>query len=256
MKVLVIDIGGTFVKTRTTGQRTLCKFPSGPAMTPQQMVSGVRKITRSRKFDVLSIGYPGPVLRGKPSADPYNLGPGWVDFDFQTAFGRPVKLINDAAMQALGSYKGGNMLFLGLGTGLGSALIVDGKLAPMELGHLPYKKRTFEDYVGARGLKKFGVKRWRRNVADVVSRLTAALQPDEVVIGGGNVRKLKTLPPGCRSGDNAKAFLGGFRLWETSPAFGKRKDHDRGKAHRTTPRKPRPETTGMEGSGGSLQKAA
>jgi polyphosphate glucokinase len=164
--------------------------------------------------------------------------------------------MNDAAMQALGSYKGGNMLFLGLGTGLGSAFIVDGKLASMELGHLPYKKRTFEDYVGARGLKKFGVKRWRRNVADVVRRLTAALQPDEVVVGGGNVRKLKTLPPGCRLGDNAKAFLGGFRLWETSPALGKRTEPDPGKAHRTTPRKPRRETTGMEGSGGSLQKAA
>jgi polyphosphate glucokinase len=256
MKVLVIDIGGTSVKMRTTGQRTTCKFPSGPAMTPQQMVSGVRKITRGRKYDVISIGYPGPVLRGKPSAEPYNLGPGWVDFDFQTAFGRPVKLMNDAAMQALGSYKGRNMLFLGLGTGLGSAFIVDGKLASMELGHLPYKKRTFEDYVGARGLKKFGVKRWRRNVADVVHRLTAALQPDEVVIGGGNVRKLKTLPPGCRLGHNVKAFLGGFRLWETSPAFRKRTEAEPGKAHRTTPRKPQRETTGMQRSGSSLQEAA
>src|SRR5262249_36117791 len=196
------------------------------------------------KYDVVSIGYPGPVVHGMPAADPFNLGAGWVDFDFQSAFRRPVKLINDAAMQALGSYKGGKMLFLGLGTGLGSAFIVDGKLAPMELGHLPYRQRTFEEYVGIRGLKKFGQKKWRRAVADVVARLTAALQPDEVVLGGGNAKRLKTVPPGCRLGDNANAVLGGFRLWERgsgpvsmlagrsgSDSRRKRKQHGRSETH-------------------------
>jgi polyphosphate glucokinase len=221
MKVLVVDIGGTHVKLRATGHHRSVKFPSGPAMTPDQMVLGVRSITRRWKYDVLSIGYPGPVFHGMPSAEPYNLGRGWVNFDFQAAFGRPVKVINDAAMQAMGSYRGGKMLFLGLGTGLGSAFIVDGKLAPTELGHLPYRKKTFEDYVGARGLKKSGEKKWLRDVLDVVARLMAALQPDEVVLGGGNARRLKTIPPGCRLGDNANAFLGGFRLWETGTSLRK-----------------------------------
>jgi polyphosphate glucokinase len=161
----------------------------------------------------VSIGYPGPVLRGKPVAEPQNLGGGWVGFDFEASFGRPVKLVNDAAMQALGSYEGGKMLFLGLGTGLGTTMIVDGIVEPMEIGHLPYRKRTYEDYVGVRGLKRVGKKKWRQYVADVVERLTAALEPDYVVLGGGNAAELKTLPPKCRLGDNANAFKGGFRLW-------------------------------------------
>src|SRR5262245_17846950 len=167
-------------------------------------------------YGVVSVGYPGPVLRGRPVSDPVHLGPGWVGFDFDAAFGRPVKLVNDAVMQALGSYEGGRMLFLGLGTGLGTALIVDGMIEPMELGHLPYRKATFEDYVGIRGLKRLGKQKWRRVVADVVARLTAALEPDSVVLGGGNVKKLKALPPLCRAGDNANAFVGGFRLWESA----------------------------------------
>jgi polyphosphate glucokinase len=215
MRVLVVDIGGTSIKCLTTGQRIPRKCRSGPTMTPHQMVSGVNAIVHGWKYDVVSIGYPGPVVRGLPAADPINLGPGWLRFDFERAFRRPVRIINDAAMQAMGSYKEGKMLFLGLGTGLGSTFIVDGIVAPMELGHLPYKKGTFEDYVGVRGLEKSGKTKWRRHVADVVSRLIAALQPDDVVLGGGNVKRLKTLPAGCRMGDNFNAFIGGFRLWET-----------------------------------------
>ncbi len=162
----------------------------------------------------MSLGYPGPVLHNRPVADPRNLAPGWIAFNFEKAFGRPLKVINDAAMQALGSYKRGKMLFLVLGTGLGSTLIVDGIVEPMELGHLPYKKTTYEDYVGQRVLERAGKKKWRRHVVDVIARLVAALEPDDVVIGGGNVKLLKELPPGCRAGDNANAFLGGFRLWD------------------------------------------
>jgi len=214
MNILVVDVGGTNVKILATGQTEVRKFPSGPEMTAEAMVSGVKELAKDWKYDVVSIGYPGPVLRGRPILDPYNLGSGWVGFDFGKAFGCPVKLVNDASMQALGSYKSGIMLFLGLGTGLGSALVVDGILEPMELGHLPYKKGTYEDYVGLRGLEKRGTKKWRKDVADVVARLTAALEPDEVVLGGGNSKKLKKLPPGCRAGDNANAFLGGFLLWD------------------------------------------
>lgn len=214
MKVLVIDIGGTHVKILATGQEEPRKFVSGPTLTPQQMAAGVKKLARGWKYDAISMGYPGLVLHGRVVAEPHNLGRGWAHFDHRAAFGRPVKIINDAAMQALGSYKGGKMLFLGLGTGLGSALIVDGIVAPMELGHLPYRKGTYEEYVGQRALEKRGKKKWRRHVADVVSSLIAALEPDDVVLGGGNVRKLKELPTGCRAGDNANAFLGGFRLWE------------------------------------------
>src|SRR6266404_3271609 len=188
--VLVIDVGGTHVKVLATGQGTKREFVSGPTLTPKRMVSGVRKLVADWKYDVVSIGYPGPVLRNRPVSEPWNLGKGWGGFNFETAFKCPVKVLNDAAMQALGSYKGGKMLFLGLGTGLGSAMIVDGTVEPMELGHLPYKKATFEDYVGIRGLEKHGKKRWQRHVADVVKRLTAALEPDEVVLGGGNVKKL------------------------------------------------------------------
>jgi polyphosphate glucokinase len=210
----VIDVGGTHVKILVTGQKEHREFDSGPTMTPAEMVAGVNRAADGWTYDVVAMGYPGPVLRGKPVADPHNLGKGWVGFDFEAAFQKPVKVINDAALQALGSYHGGRMLFLGLGTGLGSALIVDGILEPMELGHLPYKKRTFEDYVGLRGLKRFGKKRWRKHVADVVATLSAAVQAEEVVLGGGNVKRLKELPPHCREGNNDNAFLGGFRLWE------------------------------------------
>jgi polyphosphate glucokinase len=212
--VLVVDVGGTSVKILATGQDEPQKFLSGPTLTAETMVSRVNEVARDWKYEVVAMGYPGPVLRDRPVAEPFNLAPGWVGFDYQAAFGRPVKIINDAAMQALGSFKGGKMLFLGLGTGLGSAMIVDGIVEPMELGHLPYRRGTFEDYVGIRGLERLGKRKWRKRVWDVVARLVAALEPDDVVIGGGNAKKLKELPPGCRLGDNADAFLGGFRLWE------------------------------------------
>jgi len=216
MNVLVVDIGGTNVKILATGQAEPRKFPSGPTLTPKRMVAGVKKLAGDWKYDVVSIGYPGPILGGRPISEPFNLGPGWVGFNFEATFGRPVKVINDAAMQALGSYQRGKMLFLGLGTGLGSTMIVDGIVEPAELGHLPYKnkKRTYEDYVGLRGLKRMGRKKWEQHVVELIERLIAALEPDDVVLGGGNVKQLKTLPAGCRAGDNANAFLGGFRLWE------------------------------------------
>jgi polyphosphate glucokinase len=212
-RVLVIDVGGTSVKILASGQSEIRSFLSGRALTPLHMVSEVKKLAADWAYDVVSIGYPGPVLQGHPTAEPINLGHGWVGFDFAAAFGRPVKVVNDAALQAMGSYEGGKMLFLGLGTGLGTALIVDGDVQPMELGHLPYKKGTYERYVGRSGLERDGKKKWRQRVADVVERLTAALQPDETVIGGGNVKKLDALPPRCRAGHNANAFRGGFRLW-------------------------------------------
>jgi len=214
MNVLVIDVGGTHVKILSSGQTEKREFASGPKMTAQQMVAGVRRLAEGWSYDVVSIGYPGPVLHNRPVADPKNLGGGWMGFDFRKAFGRPVKVVNDAAMQALGSYKKGKMLFLGLGTGLGSTLIVDGIVEPMELGHLPYKKATYEDYVGERGLERLGKKRWRKHVFDVVDRLVTALEPDDIVLGGGNARILKDLPPRCRLGDNANAFRGGFLMWE------------------------------------------
>jgi polyphosphate glucokinase len=214
MNVLVVDVGGNHVKILATGQKQSREFPSGPTLTAKQMVAGVKKLAGDWKYDAVSIGYPGMVVRNRLLAEPHNLGRGWMGFDFEATFKRPVKVVNDAVMQALGSYKRGKMLFLGLGTGLGSTLIADGIVEPMELGHLPYKKGTYEDYVGMRGLQKRGKKKWRRNVADVVTRLVTALEPDDVVIGGGNVKKLKQLPKGCRMGDNANAFRGGFRLWE------------------------------------------
>ena len=213
MRVLVIDVGGTHVKILATGEKAHREFASGPTLTARGMVSRVKRLARGWEYDAVSIGYPGPVLRDRPVAEPHNLGRGWMGFDFGRAFGRPTKVVNDAAMQALGGYKRGKMLFLGLGTGLGSTLIADGIVEPMELGHLPYRKRTFEDYVGIRGLQRLGKKKWRRAVFDVVERLAAALEPDEIVLGGGNVKRLKTLPPGCREGDNANAFRGGFRMW-------------------------------------------
>jgi len=214
-KILVLDVGGTHVKALASGHRTPVEIPSGPKMTPRKMIADVRKAIDGWQYDRASIGYPGPVLHSRPLSDPHNLGPGWVRFDFQKALGVPVKIINDAAMQALGHYEGGRMLFLGLGTGLGSAFIVDGVLEPMELAHLPYKHgRTYEDYVGVRGLKRLGKKKWRQAVFDVVARLKVALEADYVVLGGGNTKQLKKLPPGARLGDNAYAFRGGYRLWK------------------------------------------
>jgi polyphosphate glucokinase len=212
-RVLAVDIGGTSVKILATGQDQRRKFASGPKMTPARMVAGVKKLASGWKYDALSIGYPGLVSKGRIAIEPHNLAPGWRRFDFEAAFGCPVKVINDAAMQALGSYKGGLLLFIGLGTGLGSALVADGVVIAMELGHLSYRKGTYEDYVGLRGLERFGKKKWRKHVAFAVTRLIEALHPDDVVLGGGNAKKLKELPPGCRLGDNAYAFLGGFRLW-------------------------------------------
>jgi predicted NBD/HSP70 family sugar kinase len=214
MNVLVVDVGGTNVKILATGQAEPRRFPSGPKLTPEQMVAGVKEVAGEWQYDVVSIGYPGLVLQGRVAAEPHNLAPGWVGFDFAAAFGRPVKLINDAAMQALGSYKEGLLLFLGLGTGLGSALVADGVVVPMELGHLSYRRGTFEDFVGQRGLKRLGKKKWQKHVAYGAARLMAAFHPDDIVLGGGNAKKLPQLPPGCRLGNNANAFLGGFRLWK------------------------------------------
>jgi polyphosphate glucokinase len=214
-KILVVDVGGTNVKILATGQEVVRKIPSGPQMTARYMAEKVLEGSKDWEYEVIAIGYPGPVVKGQPILEPVNLAPGWVDVDFVGLFGgKPVKVINDAAMQALGSYEGGRMLFLGLGTGLGTAMILDKVIAPMELGHLPYKKKTFEDYVGTRGLVKFGKKKWQAAVEDVVARLQAALVAEEVVLGGGNAKKLKRLPPGVRMGDNKNAFLGGYRLWD------------------------------------------
>jgi polyphosphate glucokinase len=214
MNVLAVDVGGTHVKILATGQKESRKFESGPTLTAKQMVNRVKALAADWKYDRVSVGYPGPVLHNRPVAEPHNLGAGWVGFDFGAAFERPVKVMNDAAMQALGSYRDGKMLFLGLGTGLGSTMIVDGVVEPMELGHLPYRKGTYEDYVGLRGLTAHGEKKWRKYVGDVIDRLVTALEPDDIVLGGGNVKRLEKLPAGCRAGDNANAFLGGFRAWE------------------------------------------
>lgn len=212
--ILVIDIGGSHVKCAATDHATAVKFESGPKMTPEWMVARVREITARWRFDVISIGYPGVVSHGAVAREPHNLGPGWVDFDFEAALGRPVRLINDAAMQALGGYEGGKMLFLGLGTGLGSALIVDGALAAMELGHLHYRDgNTYEDYLGERGRKRLGNGKWRQKVAEVVDDLRKAFLPDYILLGGGNAAKLKELPPQTRLGGNTDSFVGGFRLW-------------------------------------------
>ncbi|QKC81130.1 ROK family protein [Mesorhizobium sp. NZP2077] len=212
--VLAIDIGGSHVKILTSAGGAERRDDSGPDLTPQQMVDKVKKLAEGLSYDVISMGYPGPVRHNKPVLDPKNLGKGWAGFDFAAQFGKPVKLVNDALMQAIGSYEGERMLFLGLGTGLGAAMIADHVGLPMELAHLPYKKaKSFEDYVGERGLERRGKKKWRESVFDVVNRLRAALQPDYVVIGGGNVDKLDELPADSRRGDNTRAFEGGFRLW-------------------------------------------
>jgi polyphosphate glucokinase len=213
-RILVIDVGGTHVKLLVTGMKQPILIPSGRTLTPAVMIRQVKDAVKSCPYDVVSIGYPGPVVHGRPLREPHNLGQGWVGFDFRRALGRPVKIINDAAMQALGSYRKGRLLFLGLGTGLGSAMIADGLVEPMELAHLPYKRgKTYEDYLGIRGLKRLGRKKWARQVAKVVSLMRAALQVEEVVLGGGNVKKLKTLPPGARLGNNENAFRGGSELW-------------------------------------------
>ena len=215
MKILVVDVGGNNVKLLASGQRTPRKFASGPKLTPARMVAAIKKAVAGWKYDAVSIGYPGPVTDGRIAAEPVNLGRGWVRFDFRKAFRRPVRLINDAAMQALGSYNGARELFLGLGTGLGAALVIEGVVQPLEIAHLPYRAgKTYEDFLGKRGQDRMGKKRWRRLVWEIAPRLREAFQVDEVVLGGGNAKQLRALPPGCRRGDNANAFLGGFRLWQ------------------------------------------
>lgn len=214
MRVLAIDIGGTNVKILLTGQTEKRASPSGPTLTPARMVKAVKELAAGWRYDVVSMGYPGPVVNHRPMIEPHNLARGWVRFDYERAFGKPVRILNDAAMQALGSYHGGRMLFLGLGTGLGSAMVVDGHVVPLELAHLPFKnKKTFEDYVGLRGLQRFGKHKWRKEVAEVTARLRAAMQADYVVLGGGNAKKLDGVAKGVELGDNANAFLGGFRMW-------------------------------------------
>jgi polyphosphate glucokinase len=213
-RVLAIDVGGSHVKVRVSNRRDVRVFESDPLMTARRMVAGVHKLVGDWKYDVVSIGYPGMVVHGRIVTEPHNLGRGWVGFDFRRALGRPTRVMNDAAMQAIGSYQGGRMLFLGLGTGLGSAMIVDGIVEAMELAHMNYKKgRTYEDIVGDRGRRRLGSKKWRRAVEDVVRILQTALEADYVVLGGGNARKLKKMPKGARLGNNDFAFLGGFRLW-------------------------------------------
>ena len=215
MRVLVVDIGGTNVKILASGQRTPRKFPSGKKMTPKDMVRGVKELAAEWKYDAVAIGYPGLVRNGRIMTEPHNLGRRWVGFDFKSAFGRPVRIMNDAAMQALGNYKGGLLLFLGLGTGLGAALVADGGVViPMELAHLSFKNGTYEDYLGVRALQRLGKKKWQKYVEFGTARMIEAVHPDDIVLGGGNTKKLKKMPKGCRAGDNANAFIGGFRLWE------------------------------------------
>jgi polyphosphate glucokinase len=212
--VLAVDVGGSHVKALTSNQSERRRFKSGRSLTAEQMVSGVLETVDGWEWDVVSVGVPARVQHGKVVAEPVNLGHGWVGFDYEAALGKPTKLVNDALMQAVGSYAGGRMLFLGFGTGLGSALIVEGTIAPLELGHLPFRKKTFEEYVSERALEKVGKKKWAAAVFETVAQLTAAMEPDEVVLGGGGVDELDELPPGCRRGANENAFLGGFRLWE------------------------------------------
>jgi polyphosphate glucokinase len=213
MRILVIDVGGTHVKILASDGGAPRRVPSGPTMTPRRMVSAVKRLARGWRYDAVTIGYPGVVMQGRPMREPHNLGAGWVGFDFRRAFGKPVKVMNDAAMQALGSYRDGRMLFLGLGTGLGAAFVLDGAVEPLELAHLPYKKRTYEEYLGVRGLHRLGKKKWRRAVEEVTVRLMYAVQADELVLGGGNAKLLTSLPPNARLGDNFNAFVGGFRMW-------------------------------------------
>jgi polyphosphate glucokinase len=214
-RILVLDVGGTHVKMRMGSQGEVRGFASGPKLTARRMVRKVRDLTADWRYEVISMGYPGIVFHGRITADPHNLGPGWIGFNFSKAFGRPVRILNDAAMQAVGSYEGGRMLFLGLGTGLGATLIMDGIVEPMEIGHMPYKHgRTYEDYVGERGRKRLGNRRWRKVVTRIVDQLRSVLEVDYVILGGGNVKKLKRLPRFSRAGDNLNAFIGGERLWQ------------------------------------------
>jgi polyphosphate glucokinase len=222
-RILVVDVGGTHVKCAVSGSDALREFASGPKMTPRQMTKQLLALTLDWRYDAVSIGYPGVVVHGEIVREPFNLGRGWVGFDFRKAFKRPVRIVNDAAMQALGCYEGGKMLFLGLGTGLGSAMIVDGAIAPMELGHLNCGPRTtYEDLLGEHGRKRAGNHRWRKHVTDIVQSLQRALLPDYVMLGGGNARHLKKLPPNVRRGDNSYAFAGGVRLWDAKPGRGTR----------------------------------
>lgn len=218
--ILVIDVGGTHVKFRMGPEGEIRRFESGPGMSAAAMTRQVRKLAKDLPYEAVSIGYPGPVVRGRIVSEPHNLGAGWVRYDFAKNFGRPVRVVNDATMQALGSYEGGRMLFLGLGTGLGTTLILDGAVEPMEIGHAHFKRgHSFEDYLGERGRKRLGTKRWRKAVAEVIEQLKAVFEVDYVVLGGGNVKRLKTLPGGARSGDNLNAFPGGLRLWERNDTF-------------------------------------
>jgi polyphosphate glucokinase len=215
VKILVVDVGGNNVKLLVSGQMAPRKVPSGPTLTAARMAATVKKAVTGWKYDAVTIGFPGPVKGGRPAAEPVNLGRGWVRFDYARAFGKPVRVINDAVMQALGSYRRGRMLFLGLGTGLGAALVIEGLVQPLEIAHLPYRSgKTYEDFLGKRGLDRMGKKRWRQLVGEIVPRLRHAFQVDEVVLGGGNVKQLKALPPETRLGSNVNAFAGGFRLWE------------------------------------------
>jgi polyphosphate glucokinase len=220
MSILVVDVGGNNVKLLVSGASDPRKFPSGRDFSPEELVRNIRAQTADWVFDRVTLGFPGPIRDGKISREPVNLGRGWVHFDFSAALEKPIKIINDATMQAIGSYQGGRMLFLGLGTGLGSTMIVDSVVVPMELGHLPYRKsRSIEDYVGDRGLRRLGARRWRKAVFDAVARLQAALMPDYTVLGGGNVKRLPKLPIGTQQGSNRNAFLGGIRIWEENHHF-------------------------------------
>jgi predicted NBD/HSP70 family sugar kinase len=212
--VLAVDVGGSHVKALASNQQERRRFVSGGSLTAEEMVAGTLEAVAGWTWDVVSVGIPAPVRNDKVVAEPVNLGTGWVGFDYEAAFGTPTKVVNDAVMQAVGSYRGGRMLFLGLGTGLGSAMIADGEIEPLELGHLPFRKKTFEDYVGERSLKKHGKKKWQKAVFETVEQLSAAMEPDDVVLGGGGVDDLGELPEGCRRGENENAFLGGFRLWD------------------------------------------
>lgn len=217
--ILAVDVGGSHVKLLlSAGDDERRRFDSGPTLGPKEMVEGTTDLASDWSYDVVSVGVPAPVRDGRIATDPVNLGRGWVGFDFDKAFGKPTKVVNDAAMQALGSYEGGKMLFLGFGTGLGSALVVDGTLEPLELGHLPFRKATYEDYVGQRGRERLGGKKWRHRAFEAIEQLTAALEPDYVVLGGGNARKLGDLPENVKLGANENAFLGGFRLWDPTPS--------------------------------------
>ncbi|HEX4619176.1 MAG TPA: ROK family protein [Steroidobacteraceae bacterium] len=218
-RILVVDVGGTHIKFRVDGRGRIFRFPSGPRLGPERMTHEVLKRARGL-YDAVSIGYPGLVFHGRIAAEPHNLGKGWMGFDFAAAFGKPVRILNDAAMQAIGSYRGGRMLFLGLGTGLGATLIIDGVVEPTEIGHMPYRHgRTFEDYLGERGRRRLGTRKWRRAVADVIAHLQAAFEADYVVLGGGNAARLNKLPPRVRRGDNRNAFIGGLRIWRPRGGF-------------------------------------